>query len=339
MKALIKHKSGNTICLEEIPKLEPTPNHVIIKVLACPINHFDRFMYKGLFPIAYSAFPDYDCIGFEGAGIIEEIGPGVPLELKGKKCAFFRIASEKEFLGCYSQFARVHYMHLLILKDNSNIEDFCGSFINPLTSILLSEAAKKLGSKSVIITAGYSSIGKMIYTELIKQNIEVISIVRKENQAKQLQDQGNKFVLNSNDVDFVKKLKELIVKLKCEACLDCVGGELSGKVINCLGNNSTVIIFGDLDGEIKGIKPTKIALQNIKIVGFSLATSDVILNNALLSSKLDYISDCIQKGLNFKMKIHEKIPFEKYQEAFEKSEKGLSEGKIILTLNQNNNSN
>ena len=63
----------------EIPT--PGPNQVRVKVEACGICHSDAFVKEGLFPgIAYPRVP-----GYEVAGVIDEVGPGVSSWEKGQR--------------------------------------------------------------------------------------------------------------------------------------------------------------------------------------------------------------------------------------------------------------
>jgi D-arabinose 1-dehydrogenase-like Zn-dependent alcohol dehydrogenase len=81
MKAAQISKAGGDfeIVEREIPK--PGAGHVLIKVQACGVCHSDMFTKEGAWPgIQYPRVP-----GHEVAGIIEELGPGVPVWKKGQR--------------------------------------------------------------------------------------------------------------------------------------------------------------------------------------------------------------------------------------------------------------
>jgi len=56
------------------------------------------------------------------------------------------------------------------------------SFINPLTAMALLDYAKTKKTKTVIINAAASALGKMLNRLLPTEEIDVINIVRKEEQ-------------------------------------------------------------------------------------------------------------------------------------------------------------
>ena len=60
--------------LEEVARPEPGPGQVLVRMRACPINPSDLSFVRGLYGIQpqLPATPD-----FEGAGLIEALGPDV----------------------------------------------------------------------------------------------------------------------------------------------------------------------------------------------------------------------------------------------------------------------
>ena len=56
------------------------------------------------------------------------------------------------------------------------------SFVNPLTAMAFREFAKKAKVKTVIVNAAASALGKMVNRLMPPEKIEIINIVRKEEQ-------------------------------------------------------------------------------------------------------------------------------------------------------------
>lgn len=77
------------------------------------------------------------------------------------------------------------------------------SFVNPLTVYFMLEELKKNDQKTVVHTAGASQLGKMMTRYFADNGVDVISIVRKNEQIEQLQKEvGAKYVLDSSAADF-----------------------------------------------------------------------------------------------------------------------------------------
>lgn len=103
------------------------------------------------------------------------------------------------------------------------------------------------------------------------EGIEIINIVRKEEQVELLRKEGANFILNSTDPEFEDKLKDMAVKMHAEVAFDAIGGEMTGKMLTCMPKNSTVYVYGALDGaNVKNIEVRNFIYKNSKVTGFFL---------------------------------------------------------------------
>ena len=72
MKAAVLHQLGGPFVIEDVELLDPKPGEVRVRLAAAGICHSDWHMVQGdlrrPFPVI---------LGHEGAGIVEELGPGV----------------------------------------------------------------------------------------------------------------------------------------------------------------------------------------------------------------------------------------------------------------------
>ena len=98
------------------------------------------------------------------------------------------------------------------------------SFVNPLTAIALLDYAKSKKTKTVIANAAASALGRMFNRLIPPEGIEIINIVRKEEQVEILRKLGANFILNSSDPDFDEKLKHMATKMEAKVFFDAVGG-------------------------------------------------------------------------------------------------------------------
>eukprot|EP00358_Blepharisma_japonicum_P002237 CAMPEP_0202945388 /NCGR_PEP_ID=MMETSP1395-20130829/6405_1 /ASSEMBLY_ACC=CAM_ASM_000871 /TAXON_ID=5961 /ORGANISM="Blepharisma japonicum, Strain Stock R1072" /LENGTH=179 /DNA_ID=CAMNT_0049645355 /DNA_START=350 /DNA_END=886 /DNA_ORIENTATION=+ len=137
------------------------------------------------------------------------------------------------------------------------------------------DTIKENSHKAIIQTAAASSLGKMILRSCIKENIPVINVVRRDEQVKVLKEIGAKYIVNSSNRNFEYELKKHIDSLNATAAFDCVGGEMTGSLINLLGKNSVVYVYGMLSQEkIAEIDPAELIFNRKKIEG--LWTQEII---------------------------------------------------------------
>ena len=86
MKAIRVHKFGGTdaMALEEIPRPKPPEGHALVRLKAVGVNFIDIYQRMGLYPVPLPFTP-----GNEGAGIVEETGPGVTEVAAGDLVAYY----------------------------------------------------------------------------------------------------------------------------------------------------------------------------------------------------------------------------------------------------------
>ncbi len=75
MKAVAVTEFGATPQLMELPKPEPGPGEVLVRLAGAALNPFDRAVYDGFLRHLPHTFPLI--LGFDGAGIVEAVGEGV----------------------------------------------------------------------------------------------------------------------------------------------------------------------------------------------------------------------------------------------------------------------
>jgi len=107
----------------------------------------------------------------------------------------------------------MHHLNCVILPDNVNVEEYSASLVNVIASYVFFKEVKREGHEGIVCTAGTSATGRAMLGVCSAYNVPLISIVRNEKGKKQLEELNAKNVLDQNDPDFEKKLKELSEKL------------------------------------------------------------------------------------------------------------------------------
>lgn len=68
-------------------------------------------------------------------------------------------------------------------------------------------------------------MGRMIMRYFQERGLNVLNIVRKQQEEQILREEGAKLVLNVHDNDFEGKLKLMAETYGCNVLLDCLGGK------------------------------------------------------------------------------------------------------------------
>ena len=118
-----------------------------------------------------------------------------------------------------------------------------------MSALGLLEKVLEKKAAAVIQTAANSQMGRIMNRLFREHGIQVINIVRKEDQAQALREkyggpEQGCHVLNSEFGNFRDDLKKLAQKLNATVVLECVSGPIVGIISSCLPEKSTIICYG-----------------------------------------------------------------------------------------------
>jgi NADPH:quinone reductase-like Zn-dependent oxidoreductase len=97
-------------------------------------------------------------------------------------------------------------------------------FVNPLTSLGMTETMKREGHKALVHTAAASNLGQMLNKICQEDGIGLVNIVRSPEQAKLLRGIGAKHVVDSSAAGFTDELTQALVETGATIAFDAIGG-------------------------------------------------------------------------------------------------------------------
>lgn len=243
-----------TLSLQNIEMPQPDADEVVVRIEAAPLNPSDfGVMFSAADmstavqsgteqnPIVTADVPakfmpalktrvNKDTpVGNEGAGTVVAAGSSPAAQaLMGKMVAVIGG-------GTYRQYHCVNVKSCLELKEGTTAKEGASSFVNPLTALAMVETMRAEGHKAIIHAAAASSLGQMLNRICMADGIDLINIVRKEEQEKLLRDMGAKYVVNSSSDTFIADLTAAIVETGATISFDPIGGgQLSSDILNCM---------------------------------------------------------------------------------------------------------
>ncbi|MGN6496704.1 MAG: zinc-binding dehydrogenase [Tsuneonella sp.] len=227
-----------TVEVAETQFPDPTGNQVLVKMEAAPINPSDLALLFGPSDIdnaQYSAgklvakMPEpFNSaakgrpgqrmpVGNEGAGTVVAAGDSPQAQaLIGQRVACVPGHA-------FSQYAIADAAMCLPLGDVSS-RDGASAFVNPMTALGFAENAKMDGQKALIHAAAASNLGQMLVKICQEDGLELVNIVRKQEQVDLLKGIGAKHVVNSSADDFMDKLCAAIDATGAYYGFDPIGG-------------------------------------------------------------------------------------------------------------------
>jgi NADPH2:quinone reductase len=325
MKAIIQKEQGGELFVEEQPIPKPQHGEVLVKMSYAPINPSDLSQLNG----TYANNPQYPFIpGIEGSGKVIESGGGLIANLrKGKRVA---CTSAKGKGGTWAKYIVTPATNVIPLPRKTNNMQGAMLIVNPLTAIAFLQIAKKGKHKTIVNNAAASTLGKMLINLCKKEHINLINIVRKEKQADELEKNGAKYVLNSNDNDYSEKLTKLTKELGATLFLDAVGGAETSALIAAAPKNSTITLYANLSEEQLCVDSRVILQKNITINGFFLGNWTSEQNILKTLAAINKAKALLKNELH--TNIHRTFAIDQVNDAIEYYKNNMSRGKVLLNF-------
>nr|WP_295669336.1 zinc-binding dehydrogenase [Sphingomonas sp.] len=238
------------LAMRTVPVGEPKDDEVLIRVDAAPINPSDLgVMLTVADGDAFEAGDDSASapipeklqravaarkgiaipIGNEGAGLVVKAGSSPEAQaLLGKTVA---LAGG----GMYSTYRIAKAAACMIVPDGTSAEEGASSFVNPLTALSMIGTMRLDGFKALIHTAAASNLGQMLVKLCLAEGVELINIVRSQEQVDLLKSLGAKHVCDSSQPDFSKDLIAAIAETQAFLAFDATGGgRLASQILTAM---------------------------------------------------------------------------------------------------------
>lgn len=237
---------------QETPK--PNADQVLVKVEATPINPSDLGVMFGFTDMSAAtstgsggdrvltaavseqgmrvmkarvgqALP----VGNEGAGTVVATGDSdAAKSLDGKIVA---IAGGQ----MYAQYRCIEAASCLPLLEGHTAKDGASSFVNPMTVLSMIETMRMEGHTALVHTAAASNLGQMLNRICQAEGVDLVNIVRKEEQVAILKGLGAKYVINSSADSFMADLTDAIHETGATLAFDATGGGmLASNILTCM---------------------------------------------------------------------------------------------------------
>ncbi len=252
--SLVKPDGTLEVSLQRVPVAEPAADEVVVRVEASPLNPSDLGLMFGSAdittaevsggatePVVTATIPDRAMrgmaarvgqsmpVGNEGAGVVIKAGSSEAAQaLLGRTVAM---------LGgsMYTQYRTLKVTQCLVLPVGTTPLEGASCFVNPLTSLGMVETMRREGHTALVHTAAASNLGQMLNKICTADGVDLVNIVRKQEQAELLRGLGARFVCNSSAATFMDDLTDALTETGATIAFDAIGGgPLAGQILSCM---------------------------------------------------------------------------------------------------------
>jgi NADPH2:quinone reductase len=237
------HKPGGPEVLqwEEVEVGKPGPGEARVRNTAVGLNYVDTYIRSGLYPA-----PLPSGVGAEGAGVVEEVGPGVTDIKPGD-----RVAYGNGPLGAYSQIRVMPADRLVVLPSGVSDQQAAAMMLKGLTTQYLIRQIHKVGPGDVILFhAAAGGVGIIACQWAKALGATVIGTVGSEEKAEIAKEHGCDHPIIYTKEDFLERVKEITKGEKVAVVYDGVGKDTFLKSLDCLRPLGMMVSFGQASGPI-----------------------------------------------------------------------------------------
>lgn len=218
----------------------PKDNEVLVRMLARPINPSDLIPIRGAYSHRIS-LPNIP--GYEGVGIVEDVGSLVSHNLIGKRVLPLRGE------GTWQEFVKTSAEFAISIPDS--IDDFTASqmYINPITAWVTCKEVLKLRPNDVLLVNACSSSIGHIFAHLSKVlGFRLIAVTRNNKYTEDLLHLGASYVIDISKVPLYETVMELTNGIGADTAIDSVGGSAGNDLAFCVHPNGNFLTIGLLSG-------------------------------------------------------------------------------------------
>jgi len=328
-KVVVYETHGNPTDVLQI-KSEPWPSpaadEVVVQMRAAPVNPADINAIEGKYP-ARREVPAVP--GFEGAGVVIEIGANVSSIKKGA------LVILPHNIGTWREAVAVKAKDLVVVPPEIDPVSAAMLKINPVTAWRLLHDYADLGRGDwVIQNAANSAVGRAVIQIARELGFKTVNVVRRPDLIDELRREGGDVVLVESESPsrtgtFREEVKSATSGATIRLGLNSVGGDSALRLSNCLAFGGTLVSFGAMS-----LQPLKIptGLLIFKDLRFRGIWINHWYDNATMAERMaafNPLFDMARRGL-LKPKVEKRYAIDDARAAVANAMQSKRSGKIIF---------
>ncbi len=320
MKAVRLHTPGGPDALRFEDVAEPTarPGEAIVKVEAAGLNYIDIYCRTGLYK---QELPF--TLGFEAAGAVTAVGPGVTEPKVGDRVAYTGV------LGAYAQFAAVPAGRLVKLPSGVSAKQGAAAMLQGMTAHYLASATYPLKrGDACLVHAAAGGVGLLLCQIAKMRGARVIATVSTEDKAKLAREAGADALILYTKQDFEAEVKRLTDGRGVQVVYDGVGKTTFEKGLSCLAPRGMMVLFGQSSGPVPQFDPSVLNAKGSLFLTRPSLFHYVAAREELEQRATDVLG-WVRDG-KLALRIEREYPLKDAPEAHRALETRLTTGKVLL---------
>lgn len=324
MKAIRINQTGGpeVMQLENIEKPAPKEGQVLIKIAAVGINFADLAQREGTY-LTRTHTPT--TLGFEAAGTVEAMGPGVAAPPVGTRVVAF-------VEGAYAEYALANANSVIPIPPQLDFVQAAALPVQGITAYqLLHDAAHLQQGQSVLVHAAAGGVGTLaVQIAKLAGAGTVIGTASNEEKLNLVRQLGADVAINYTQPDWVEQVKQATDGQGADIILEMVGGSIADQSLQCLAPFGRMVVFGAASGKITQFSGIQLMYKNQTITGYWL-TAWMSQRPQAVAHALTQLIQYFAQG-QLKVIVGQTYPLEQAAQAHQAIANRQTTGKVVLTL-------
>jgi NADPH:quinone reductase-like Zn-dependent oxidoreductase len=322
------HETGGpeVLKIEELDVAPPGQGEVQIRIHALGLNRAESMFRCG----QYLEEPKLPArLGYEAAGTVAAIGPGVQGFQVGDAVSTIPSFSLNAY-GLYGDLANAPAHAVTHHPASLSWVDAAAVWMQYLTAYgALIDIAGLTRGDAIVIPAASSSVGLAAIQIANKVGAVPIALTRGGSKRQALLDAGAAHVIATDEQDLVKEVRGLTRGKGARVVFDPVGGPTFAKLVEATARLGIVFLYGALSPEPTPLPLFDVLGKWITIRGYVLM--EITGDPKRLERGQAFVNDGLADG-SFKPIIARTFPLEEIVEAHRYLESNQQIGKVVVTV-------
>lgn len=325
MKAVTQEGAGGpeVLRVSEIPRPEPGPEQVLVRVRATALNRADTLQRKGAYPPPKG---DSEILGLELAGDVESWGAGVEGFNQGQR-VFGLVGG-----GGYAQYALIDHKMAMPIPEEWSYTDAAAV---PEVFFTANETVFVLGDlqagESVLIHAGGSGVGTAAIQMAHHIGARVFFTAGSGEKIERAMALGAEAGINYKTHDFAEEIMRLTDGAGVDVVEDFLGASYLSRNISILRSGGRLLLVALMGGAKTEIDLARVLRNRLRIFGSVMRSRSLEDKRAITDRFRERWLPPLVEG-KIKAVVDSVFPLEDVVAAHQAMEANQNFGKIILSV-------
>jgi len=313
----------------DIKHTKLTKGHILVKLLAAPINPADINIIQGKYALLPHQLPAL--LGNEGAFEVIEANESK----KGLKAGDWVLPNTLGW-GSWRTYAIESEEHFVKIPTKLDRNTAATLAVNPCTAYrLLHDFVKLKPGDTVVQNGANSAVGQAVIQFAKSLDVNVINIVRKREKQSELdyylRSLGAKHILTDEELKRPHLVEALWSEIKKpKLALNCVGGKINSDMLRIVDKDASLVTYGGMSRLPVTINTADFIFKNLKCFGFWLTSwRQHHAHASEYENMLDEICELVKK-VDFKPPQFDEFKLAQYQEAFKNAQASYLDKKSLF---------